>query len=154
MPRLSRWFVRMALLYLCVGFTLGGLILSAKAGAVNGRVWLWLLPHADILVVGWMIQLALGMAYWILPRIRVLGRGRVALAWASFVLLNVGLLIGAGLPILPYWLPEWAWLAQAFPAGLLIQAGALTLFVLYAWPRVLPTITAVGRQHQSLSSDV
>jgi hypothetical protein len=146
MPQLSRWFVRAALIYLLVGFTLGGLILSAKGGAVDGRVWLWLLPHADILIVGWMVQLALGMSYWILPRIRVSGReggdrGRTILAWSSFGLLNAGLLVGAGLPILPYWLPNQAQLSQAFPVGLLIQALALALYVIYAWPRILPTIT-------------
>jgi hypothetical protein len=143
--------VRAALLYLCVGFTLGGLILSAKGGVVDGRVWLWLLPHADILVVGWMIQLAIGVAFWILPRIRVLGRGRVPLAWASFVLLNLGLVTGAGLPLLPFWLPELAWLARAFPAGLLVQACALVLFVFYVWPRVLPTITASDWQRRTNS---
>jgi hypothetical protein len=141
MPRLSRWFIRTAMVYLLIGFSIGGLILSAKAGAVDGRVWMWLLPHADILLVGWMIQLAMGMAYWILPRIRVVGRGRVALAWAAYGLLNAGLIVGAGLPWLQYWLPAQAWLAGAFPVGLLVQALALVLYVIYAWPRVLPTIT-------------
>jgi hypothetical protein len=150
MPRLSRWFVRASLLYLLIGFTLGGLILSAKAGMVDSRVWLWLLPHADILIAGWMIQLAMGMAFWILPRIRVTGRGRTVLAWASFVLLNAGLILGAGLSMLAYWLPSIDWLPRAFPVGLLLQALALAVYVIYAWPRVLPTITAVDHQRKGM----
>jgi hypothetical protein len=38
MPRLTRWCVRAALLYLLFGFTLGGLLLSAKGDAVDLRV--------------------------------------------------------------------------------------------------------------------
>ena len=142
MPRLSRWLVRCAFLYLVVGFTIGGLILSAKVGVVDARVWVWLLPHADMLVVGWLIQLAMGMAYWILPRIREAGRGRVALAWAAFTLLNSGLVVGAGTALLAYWFPVGDWMPRVFSIGLLVQAVAICTFVIYAWPRVLPTITA------------
>lgn len=142
MPRLSRWFVRTAFVYLLVGFSIGGLILSAKAGMADARVWVWLLPHADLLVVGWLIQLAMGVAYWILPRIRDAGRGRVRLAWAAYILLNSGLGFGAGLALLDYWLPAGGWMSRTFIPGLLVQAVALCLYVVYAWPRVLPTITA------------
>jgi hypothetical protein len=145
MPRLSRWLIRAALIYLLVGFVLGGLLLSAKAGVVDSRIWIWLLPHADILVAGWLIQLAMGMAFWILPRIREAGRGRVLLAWASFALLNVGLVAGAGLAWLQYWFPGLTISAQAFPIGVLLQALALIVFAIYAWPRVLPVI--IARSH-------
>ena len=142
MPRLSRWFVRTAFVYLLIGFSIGGLILSAKAGMVDARVWVWLLPHADFLVVGWLIQMAMGVAYWILPRIRDAGRGRVRLAWAAYILLNSGLGFGAGLALLDYWFPAGGWMSRTFIPGLLVQAIALCLYVVYAWPRVLPTITA------------
>ena len=143
MPRLSRWLVRSALVYLVLGFVVGGLLLSAKAGVVDARVWVWLLPHADILMMGWLVQLALGVSFWILPRIRAAGRGRVALAWAAYFLLNGGLILGAGLPLLSYWFPG-TWSQPVFAVGLLIQAAALCLYALYAWPRILPTITATG----------
>jgi heme/copper-type cytochrome/quinol oxidase subunit 1 len=149
MPRLSRWFVRSALIYLLIGFGIGGLILCAKAGYVDARVWVWLLPHADFLLVGWLIQLAMGVAYWILPRMRETGRGRVALAWIAYFLLNAGLCLGAGLACLDYWFPDSGWNSKAFIPGLLTQAIALCVFVIYAWPRVLPTITAADWQRKT-----
>ena len=141
MPRLTQWCVRIALLNLLFGFTLGGMLLLAKSGLVDPLVWLWLPAHVDALIVGWMMQFAMGMAYWILPRRRVVGRGRPELAWAAFILLNVGLVISVGLSWLRYWLLEWVWLQRAFPLGLALQVLALLLFVGYAWQRVLPTIT-------------
>ena len=141
MPRLSRWMVRCALAYLIIGVAIGGLMLLAKAGLADARLLAWILPHADMLVVGWLVQMAMGMGFWILPRIRVAGRGRVALAWAAWVCLNAGLVLGAGLALLAYWFPG-DWMRTAFSAGILLQAAAMGLYALYAWPRILPTITA------------
>jgi hypothetical protein len=141
MPHLSRWFAHTAFIYLVVGFTIGGLILSAKAGFVDAHVWVWLLLHVDILVMGWLVQLAMSMSFWILPRIRNAGRGHVALAWVSYFLLNGGLILGAGVSLAVYWYPG-TWVQLTFTAGLLVQTVAVCLYVIYAWPRILPTITA------------
>lgn len=144
MPLLTRCAIRMALLYLLLGFVIGGLLISAKAGVVDARVWLWLPAHVDILLVGWMIQLAMGMAYWILPHLRIsaqtdhLTRGRSALAWLAFVLLNVGLGLAAGSGILRYWLPDFLWLSNTFPLGIVLQVLALIIFAIYTWSRVIP----------------
>jgi hypothetical protein len=152
MPRLSRWLIRASMLYFVLGFTMGGLILSAKAGIVDPRVWVWLLPHADILVAGWLIQLAMGMGYWILPRIRDAGRGVTPLAVLAMVLLNTGLCLGAGSALLPYWFPDFTWTSLSFSAGVLIQMLGLIVFVIYAWARVLPTITAADLKRQRSGS--
>lgn len=149
MPRLSRWLIRASMLYLVLGFSLGGLILAAKGGGADPRVWIWLLPHVDILVAGWLIQLAMGMAYWILPRIRNAGRGMTPLAALAMALLNTGLCGGAGSALLPYWFPGITWATTAFVAGVLLQTASLVLFVIYAWSRVLPTITAADLQKRS-----
>ena len=144
MPLLTRCAIRMALLYLLLGFVIGGLLISAKAGVVDVRAWLWLPSHVDLLLVGWMIQMAIGMAYWILPRLRMsaqadhLTRGCSVLAWLAFVLLNVGLGLAAGLGILRYWLPDLLWLSNTFPLGIVLQVLALIIFATYAWSRVIP----------------
>ncbi len=148
MPRLSRWLIRASMLYMVIGFTLGGLILAAKGGGADPRVWVWLLPHADILVAGWLIQLAMGMAYWILPRIRNAGRGLTPLAGLAMALLNGGLCLGAGSALLPYWFPTLTWTTGVFVAGIVAQTVGLVLFVIYAWSRVLPTITAADWQQR------
>jgi len=138
MPRLSCWFVRSALINLMVGFTLGSVLLLAKADVIDARVWLWLPAHVDMLLAGWMIQLAMGIAYWILPRLGEAGRGRVRLAVLAFVLLNVGLLLSVWTTIVRLWLPEILWLYWLFPLGILLQVGALVSFVAHAVPRIIP----------------
>jgi cbb3-type cytochrome oxidase subunit 1 len=54
--------------------------------------------HAEILLVGWMAQLAFGVAYWILPRLPGnRPRGSEELAWLSLTLLNAGVVaVGLG----------------------------------------------------------
>ena len=142
MPRLSCWFVRASLLHLGIGVVLGGFILAAK-GFPGALGWAWtLLPaHIQLLVGGWMIQLTLGMAYWILPRLSGAGdRGSPGLAWASFGSLNIGV-GGAALVLLlrVWWRNDW--LDAALIVAAALQVVALLAFARHAWPRVQP-ITA------------
>ena len=135
MPTLSRWFIRSALIYLGIGFTFGGLILSAKAGFVDPRVWGWLPTHIIILVDGWLIQLTLGVAYWILPRILLHDRGRRSWAWAGFMAFQIGLALTL-ITALSMWIAPLQFL---FVPGLIIQVMGVALFTVHAWPRIRPT---------------
>lgn len=130
MPRLSTWMIRAALVYLALGFTFGGLILFQKGIAVNPALWSLLPAHIEFLLLGWTVQLVMGMAFWILPRFRrPPRRGNIPLAWLAFTLLNVGVLL-AGLgrlvspsPVLPF-------------LGHVGELGAAVAFVTHAWPRI------------------
>ncbi len=129
MPRLSRWAIRLSLLYLLAGFTIGALLLVNKGTGWNPGLWRWFAAHQDFLLLGWMGQFSLGVAYWAFPRYRGNHRGNPALAVASLLLLNLGLglTFAAG-----FWgLPWLAW-------GRTAQALALLAFLVYAWPRVKP----------------
>jgi cbb3-type cytochrome oxidase subunit 1 len=129
-PRLSVWLVRSALCYLAIGVFAGAVLLINRGvflGAWVGR----LLPvHIELLLMGWTVQLALGVAFWILPRFRTGSeRGREEFAWVSYVLLNAGVLAVAG--------------GQAIglpPAVSLLghtaEALAAAAFSLHAWPRL------------------
>ena len=91
MPRLSVLMIRTALAYLATGFLVGALLLIQRAVPLGN--WLHrLVPlHIEYLLLGCMVQLALGVAFWILPRFRSgPERGRPAPAWLAFVLLNLG----------------------------------------------------------------
>ncbi len=128
MPRLSCWFVRSALIHLTLGFTLGSLLLWNKGLPIHPLLWRLLPAHLEFLLIGWTVQLALGVAFWILPRFRTV-RGHERLAWLSFVLLNIGV-----------WL---AGLGQVFAAANFVtllgrgcEAWALLAFVMHIWPRI------------------
>ncbi len=132
MPRLSVWFVRIALIYLVVGFTFGGLLLFHKGVPLHAALWRLLPAHVEFVLFGWTVQLAMGVAFWILPRFNQgPERGDERPAWVAFVLLNLGVLLaglggalGAAMPILLL--------------GRLAEAGAALAFTLHAWPRVRP----------------
>lgn len=67
MDPLTRLMGKTSLIYLLLGFVLGGVLLIAEA---TGASWggAWSVIHAHILFVGWFVQFAIGIAYWLLPR--------------------------------------------------------------------------------------
>lgn len=132
MPRLSVWALRLALLYLALGFTFGAVLLINKGLGLWPWAWGLLVPHMEFLLLGWTVQLAFGMAYWMLPRYPGGGRGAASLAVAALALLNLGVLLVAFTPLLK--LP-----AIAVLVGRVLQALAAALFGYYVWGRVRPT---------------
>jgi len=93
-PRLSCCFIRASLAYLVAGFTLGALMLTLKAVVrYEGVGLLMMTPHVEFLLIGWTVQLTMGVAFWILPRFEGgTSRGAVGYAWLAFVLLNAGVI--------------------------------------------------------------
>ena len=123
MPPLSRWFVRTALIELGLGFLLGAVMLATKGSALWSSSSRLLPLHVELLLPGWLANLAIGVAYWMLPK-HASGAERgapqpIALAW---VLLNGGILLaGSG---------------AAVASGRLAELCAVALFTINAWPRV------------------
>ncbi|MEO8355549.1 MAG: hypothetical protein ABI621_06525 [Chloroflexota bacterium] len=130
MPRLSVYFVRASLIYLLIGFTLGGLLLANKGIMVSRVIWALLPIHIELAFVGWMIQLAMGIAFWILPRFsRGLARGDERLSWLAFVFVNTGILFVA------LQISEIAGLAFA---GRILETVGLIAFAIGNWKRIKP----------------
>lgn len=130
MPRLSVWTVRAALLYLLTGFTFGALMLANKGQPFWPQLWALLPVHVEFLLLGWTALLALGVAFWILPRFPGGSRGNERLAVAAVVLLNAGLLLA----LFQIWQP-----VLLLPARVL-EVGAGVLYALHAWPRIRPLV--------------
>ena len=132
MTRLSVWTVRTALLYLGMGFLIGALMLTQK-GLPFDPAMLRMLPlHIEFVLIGWTLQLAMGVAFWILPRFSREPRyGNQIFGWLAFALLNIGVLCAG----LGQWLGTFS---IVFLAGRLIELSASLFFVLHAWPRVKP----------------
>jgi heme/copper-type cytochrome/quinol oxidase subunit 1 len=138
-PRLSRWFIGLALTYLVLGAFAGALMLGQRSLGGPGVVASLLLLHVEFMLAGWAMQLAMGIGYWILPRHRTgLPRGRPAVGWLALVLFNLGVL-GAALrgPL--------EWPAAAAVAGHVAQLAGVFLYAMQLWPRLPRSIVPSGR---------
>jgi cbb3-type cytochrome oxidase subunit 1 len=123
MPKLSTFFIRAALLHLGIGYTIAALLLANKGVPFSAELWRLLEPHVQILIFGWMLQLAMGVAFYALPRLpNTQARyGDEWLGWLSFVLINAG--VWLSITIFPF-------------AGKLIILLAGLAFVRLMFPRV------------------
>lgn len=132
MPRLSAWAVRLAFLYLLLGFTFGALMLANKGVPFGTWVWHLLPAHIDILLFGFVIQLAMGFGFWILPRYTGGSRGNEKAVWAAIILLNLGIftIILAGL---------FSFSSRWLVFGRLGEGLAAILFVFQVWRRIRPS---------------
>lgn len=125
MPLVSIWAVRIALIYLVAGAVIGSLMLAAKGVALPGWLHLLRAAHIDMLVFGFMVQFAFGVAHWILPRTPA--RTSAAAVVGALLLLNAGVLLVSAsqavgeLPLL---------------GGRLAQLAAVCTFMASVWPRV------------------
>ncbi len=130
MPRLSIWIIRAALLHLGIGFTVGALLLCNKGIPIEPDLWRLLPLHREMLLIGWLIQLTVGAAYWILPRWQT-DRRRVGLVALAFALLNSGVLLAGSAS----WLPD---PDLALATGRAAELLAVLAFAIHAWPRLKP----------------
>ena len=127
MPLVSVWFIRASLVHLVAGFTLGAILLAAKGVPLPPAVWQWRGLHIEMLLIGWVVQLVMGVAVWIFPRfvLRHAPRRSAVTAWLAFALLNVGvLLVGAG--------------GSLAAAGRVAELAAAVSFAVHLWTRVSP----------------
>lgn len=129
MPRVSVWLIRASLVHLALGFTLGAVLLANKGVGFAPGIWRWLPVHYELLLIGWFVQLVMGVAYWIFPRFGMTraSRGREQLAWAAVACVNAGVLFVC-----------WAALAPSSGfavAGRLLETGAAGLMAINIWSR-------------------
>jgi hypothetical protein len=129
MPAITRYFIKAAMLYFAGGLLIGFLI-SAQALFNLPRFLLNMTPtYLHILVIGWITQLIIGIAYWMFPKIsKESPRGDERVGWAIFILLNVGLVLRIiGEPFNIGWM---------LPISAILQLFAIWLFIIVVWPRV------------------
>lgn len=94
MPRVARWYIKAGLVYFVLALV-AGVLLEARAVADLPRWTATLRPvYVHLLVVGWITQIIIGVGYWMFPKFsRENPRGSEALAWITWILINVGLLL-------------------------------------------------------------
>ena len=132
MSRVSAWFIRASLCYLIAGFAIGALMLASKGLSIAMGVWALRAVHIEMLLVGWIIQLVMGVAVWIFPRmgLRRAPRRSVVSAWLAFALLNGGVLLVSAGP-------------SFFAAGRLLEVAAAASFAVHLWGRVAPGLSEI-----------
>jgi cbb3-type cytochrome oxidase subunit 1 len=139
MPPLARIFVRASFVYFIAAFLLGALMMLDRW--LSFSLWLKLVyvGQLHLLMVGWITQLAIGVAYWMFPRFLKEQdphpRGPEALAWAVFICLNAGLLLRFILE--PFYLmgPR-PWLAALIALSGVLQALAALGAGWLVWGRI------------------
>ena len=131
MPRLSQWYIKLAFGYLLAGFTVGALLLAHKGRPIHPALWGVLPAHIEWLLIGWVAQLTLGVAFWVLPRFwQEPRRGNTTGAVLAIVLLNAGIVLVSLGPALG--LSSWG-----VAAGRLLEIGAAVAFAHAVWPRIV-----------------
>jgi hypothetical protein len=135
MPKVARWIVKSALVYLLLGALVGGTALSSAAPlppailALRPLAW-------HLLTLGWATQLIFGVALWMFPIFsKEQPRGDERLVWAAFGALNAGLALRAvGEPaasLAPGAVPTWV-----LPLAAVLQVAGIWIFIVVLWPRV------------------
>jgi len=103
--------------------------------------WLWSLRFAyvHLLLVGWTVQFACGVAFWILPRLDAGGdRGDERLIWLCYGSLNTGVILAAINDPLVAVIGATGVLWTLPVLGRLLYIVAITAFVIHAAARVVP----------------
>lgn len=131
MPAASRILLKLSLLYLAGGFSLGALMLANKSFSIHPGIWQLLPWHIEMLVFGFIIQFTLGTAYWILPRLlEGPGRGGKIQPFLLVGCLNLGII----LVITDSFSPEWISFRLT---GRVLELTAVGLFVSLHWNRIV-----------------
>ena len=96
MPTLSRWFIKLGMLYFVLGLLLGSLMLMQPVLGWSGQFQALRPVYLHILFLGWVTQIIMGVGYWMFPKYsKEQPRGNPKLGWAILILLNVGLVLRA-----------------------------------------------------------
>lgn len=139
MPPIARNFVKASFVYFFAAFLLGALMMLDRWLVFSRWLRVVYVSQLHLLVVGWMTQLAIGVAYWIFPRFlkeqNPRPRGSDALAWFVLVSLNAGLLLR--FVVEPFYLmgPK-PWLAALVALSGVLQALAALGFGWIIWGRI------------------
>jgi hypothetical protein len=149
MPVTSRLFVKASIIYLCLGAILGALMFINRWIPLGAWVSYIRVSHVEMLIVGWLTQLILGVAWWLFPPLKIglradaslpirrgqTQRGSEPLFWVTFALLNTAVLIQSVVQPLYTWSRVEAFHVLTGISGVLLLLAAIA-FVINMWGRV------------------
>ena len=148
MPTTSRVFVKVSIVYLVLGAVLGALLMVNRWLPLDPRLFALKGSHVELLIVGWLTQLILGVAWWLFPPLALrprsdgtmparrgqAQRGSEPLFWVTFLCLNTGVLLRVVFEPLQVWTQvDFSFLTGI--SGLFLLVAAIA-FVVNMWGRV------------------
>ncbi len=94
MPLLARFYIRTSFLYLALALLAGAVLAAVSVLDLPASLRTFTPSSLHLFAVGWVTQLIFGVVYWMFPTAsRERPRGSEPLAWATFLLLNLGLIL-------------------------------------------------------------
>lgn len=136
MPTLSRYFIKAGLLYFVVALLMATTLLAQSLAYLPGWITAFRPVYLHLLMVGWITQLIIGVAYWMFPKAsKEQPRGHEKLGWGVFILLNLGLIlraVGEPLTAMSFQVD----LGWVLAVSAVLQLAAGWGFILNTWNRV------------------
>jgi hypothetical protein len=136
MPLLSRFSIRLSLLYLLLGM-LGLTVYWADLAWSLSGTWYALRPASlHLITVGWLTQLIFAVIFWMFPIVtRDQPRGHERIAWVGFVCLNLGIVLRLIFELGM----SWGWpsdVGWGLVLSALLQWIGATAWVINVWDRI------------------
>lgn len=138
MDRFTIVMVKASLAWMLAGFVLGGLMMVDRVTPGDWRAWLQP-THGHMLFVGWFVQFAIGIAYWLLPRKRrpeVPVGYRETPAFVGWAMLNAGLLLRVIGEPMERTGNDGSLSITILGLSAILQVGAIVVFISQLWPRI------------------
>jgi hypothetical protein len=136
MPTLTRWFVKSSLVYFIAALIIASALALQAPLNLSSALGSLMPVYLHLFMVGWITQFIFGVIYWMFPRFsKEKPRGSEALGWATYGLVNVGLILRAiGEPVNA--LQPQAGLGWLLALSAILQWIAGLAFVINTWGRV------------------
>ncbi len=135
MPRITRWFLKSALIYLVCA--IGIEILAAWPSGPVHRIAVQLRPSAfHFFFVGWLSQMVFGVSHWLFPIFsRSEPRGKQWLIDTSFVALNIGIVLRF-FSEAPFWQSVYPGTQTILLLSIVLQWVGFVAYAAHIWPRI------------------
>jgi len=149
MPLTSRLTVKASIIYLALGAVLGAVLLINRWIPLDPAIEVLRVAHVQFLVIGWLTQFIIGVAWWLFPPLAIglrgdaplpmrrgqSQRGSETLFWMATACLNGGILLRALSEPIHGWTRLNVFRTLVDLSGIVLLAAAV-LFVVNLWSRV------------------
>jgi hypothetical protein len=133
MPLLTRLYIKASFVFLALALLSGALIAGGRIWSTSSWIAALSPVYFHLFLVGWVTELIFGVAYWMFPKFsREKYHGSPFLSWGTFLLLNLGLVLGE----------PWITISAVPAAKIIVFTSAVlqliagVFFVINTWTRV------------------